>query len=140
LSHVRPLLDDSRIEVGTLVRRIRSTNELNNPNLPKVVLGASHNCLYFSRSAIPYGRDISTEDLLSRYLVYRHIGLYVFRRDFLLRFAAMKQTPLEQAEKLEQLRILEHGHAIHAVVTEHESVAVDTPADLERVRALVAGR
>jgi len=135
---VRPLLDDPRIEVGTLVKRIRSTSELENPNLPKVVLDASHNCLYFSRSAIPYGRDISAEDLVSRFMVYRHIGLYVFRRDFLLRYATMGQTPLEQAEKLEQLRILEHGHAIHAVVTDHESVAVDTPADLERVRALMA--
>jgi 3-deoxy-manno-octulosonate cytidylyltransferase (CMP-KDO synthetase) len=70
--------------------------------------------------------------------VYAHIGLYVFRREFLLDFAAMTQTPLELAEQLEQLRILEHGHTLHAAVTEHESIAVDTPGDLERVRAAFA--
>jgi 3-deoxy-manno-octulosonate cytidylyltransferase (CMP-KDO synthetase) len=134
---VRPLLGDPSIEAGTLVRRVHETEELNNPNFPKVVLDRSGNCLYFSRSPIPFGRDISGAELLARYNVYRHVGLYVFRRDFLLRFAGMKQTPLEQAERLEQLRILEHGHRIHAEITTHDSMSVDTPEDLERVRQFV---
>lgn len=134
---IAPLLREKAIEVGTLVRRIRTVSELENPSLPKVVLDERGRCLYFSRSPIPFGRDIGPEEMIARYPVYRHIGLYVFRREFLLAFSAMAPAPLEQAEKLEQLRILEHGHAIHAVVTEHDSVAVDTPEDLERVRGIL---
>jgi 3-deoxy-manno-octulosonate cytidylyltransferase (CMP-KDO synthetase) len=81
---------------------------------------------------------MTPEELIATFPVYGHVGLYVFRREFLLAFAAMTQTPLEMAEQLEQLRILEHGHALHAVVTEHVSIAVDTPGDLERVRAAFA--
>jgi 3-deoxy-manno-octulosonate cytidylyltransferase (CMP-KDO synthetase) len=135
---IRPLLDNPSIGVGTLVRRLRSVADLCNPNLPKALLDRSGRCLYFSRAAVPYGRGIAPEELIERFPVYGHIGLYVFRREFLLAFAAMTQTPLEMAEQLEQLRILEHGHALHAVVTEHESMAVDTPGDLERVRAAFA--
>jgi 3-deoxy-manno-octulosonate cytidylyltransferase (CMP-KDO synthetase) len=137
---IAPLLRDPGINVGTLVRRIRSVAELQNPGIPKVTLDERGRCLYFSRSSIPYGRDCSPDELIAGWAVYRHIGLYVFRREFLLAFAAMAPTPLEQAEKLEQLRILEHGHAIHAVVTEYDSVAVDTPADLEHVRRLVKAK
>ena len=135
---VRPLLEDRSIEAGTLVRRIRSVTELGNPNIPKVLLDGSGRCLYFSRAAVPYGRGISPEELIANFPVYGHVGLYVFRREFLMAFANMAQTPLELAEQLEQLRILEHGHALHAAVTEHVSIAVDTPEDLERVRSAVA--
>ncbi|MEW6511136.1 MAG: 3-deoxy-manno-octulosonate cytidylyltransferase [Bacteroidota bacterium] len=134
---IRPLLQDETVEAGTLVRRITTAGELHNASLPKVVLAGNGDCLYFSRSPIPFGRDISDEELLNRFPVYRHIGLYVFRRDFLLTYATMGPTPLEQAEKLEQLRILEHGHRIHAEVTDYDSTSVDTPQDLERVRRIV---
>jgi 3-deoxy-manno-octulosonate cytidylyltransferase (CMP-KDO synthetase) len=135
---VRPLLGDPSIGAGTLVRRLRSAADLDNPNIPKVLLDRSGRCLYFSRAAVPYGRGMSREELLVSFPVYGHIGLYVFRREFLLEFTSMVQTPLELAEQLEQLRILEHGRTLHAVVTAHESIAVDTPADLERVRAAYA--
>jgi 3-deoxy-manno-octulosonate cytidylyltransferase (CMP-KDO synthetase) len=135
---IRPLLEDPSIGAGTLVRRLRSVAELDNPNLPKALLDRSGRCLYFSRAAVPYGRGITPEELITKFPVYGHIGLYVFRREFLMAFTAMTQTPLELAEQLEQLRILEHGYALHAVVTEHESMAVDTPGDLERVRAAFA--
>lgn len=135
---ITPLLRDGTIDVGTLVRRIRTMHELENPSLPKVVLDERGRCLYFSRSPIPYGRDIGAKELITRFRVYRHVGLYVFRRKFLLAFARMAPTELERAEKLEQLRILEHGHAIHAVVTEHQSVSVDTQEDLDNVRTFVA--
>ena len=135
---VRPLLEDNSIKAGTLVRRIRSVAELENPNVTKALLDRSGRCLYFSRASVPYGRGMRPEELIAEFPVYAHVGLYVFRREFLLAFAAMTQTPLEMAEGLEQLRILEHGHALHAVVTGHESIAVDTPGDLERVRAAFA--
>jgi 3-deoxy-manno-octulosonate cytidylyltransferase (CMP-KDO synthetase) len=134
---VRPLLDDPAIVASTLVKRVTTMEELQNPSLPKVVLDNSGFCLYFSRSVVPHLRDVPVEAWLSRGLFYRHIGLYVFRREFLLAFAGMVQTPLEQAENLEQLRILEHGYRIKAVVTELESTAVDTPEDLERVRGML---
>ena len=132
-----PLWDDPLILVGTLVRRIADIAELDDPAVPKVVLDQNNQCLFFSRSVIPYGRDFPYEAWLAHHAYYRHIGIYVFRRSFLLRYAALEQTPLEMAEKLEQLRILEHGYSIHAAITDEESLAVDTPADLERVRHIM---
>ena len=133
---VRPLREDATRDAGTLVKRIALQEELMNPNVVKVVLGRNGNCLYFSRSPIPYGRDAAPSGWTEGHTYYKHIGLYVFRRAFLLRLAALPPTPLEQMEKLEQLRILEHGHTIRAAVTEHDSVPVDTLADLERVRSI----
>jgi 3-deoxy-manno-octulosonate cytidylyltransferase (CMP-KDO synthetase) len=137
---VKPLQVDPAILAGTLVRRIENPEDLANPGIPKVVLDRNGYCLYFSRSAIPYQRDAMPEDWLPRHTYYKHVGLYVFRRTFLLRYAQMSQTPLESAERLEQLRILEHGERIRAVITEHDSMPVDTPADLERVRAIIEHR
>jgi 3-deoxy-manno-octulosonate cytidylyltransferase (CMP-KDO synthetase) len=134
---IRPLWDDPMILVGTLVRRIADFAELDDPAVPKVALDRNGNCLYFTRSPIPYGRDLPFEAWLAHHTYYRHIGIYVFRRSFLLRYATLAQTPLERAERLEQLRILEHGYSIHAAVTEEESMAVDTPADLDRVRHIM---
>lgn len=134
---VLPLLNKPELQVGTLVRKVETIAELSNPNVVKVVCDREGYALYFSRSAAPYGRDIPEQDWLIRHMYYKHIGLYVFRRDFLLKFAQMPQTPLERTEKLEQLRILENGYKIKATVTTHDSISVDTPADLERVRTMV---
>lgn len=133
---VQPLLDDASLQVGTLAQRISTAAELEDPNVVKVTLDRAGRCLYFSRSPIPYGRGLTPDALLRGTAVYKHIGLYVFRKEFLLRYASLDQTPLEHAEQLEQLRILEHGYPLHAVVTTYTSLAVDTPADLERVRSL----
>jgi 3-deoxy-manno-octulosonate cytidylyltransferase (CMP-KDO synthetase) len=124
--------------VGTLVKKIESQAELFNPNVVKVALGANGNCLYFSRSPIPFGRDLQNDEWLKHHTFYKHFGVYAFRRDLLLRFPTMAPTPLERAEKLEQLRILEHGFAIKAAVTTHDSIPVDTAEDLERVRMMYA--
>jgi 3-deoxy-manno-octulosonate cytidylyltransferase (CMP-KDO synthetase) len=132
---VRPLLEDARLNVATLVQRIVDPADLDNPAVVKVVLDHQRNCLYFSRLPIPCVRDAAPGERLRGAPFWKHVGLYVFRRPFLLRIASLPQTELEQAEKLEQLRILEHGERIRASITEHESVPVDTPADLERVRA-----
>lgn len=137
---VRPLLENPALLVGTLAARITSRGELFDPNIVKVTLDRNGRCLYFSRSPIPFGRDMEPDELLRACAVYRHIGLYVYRTTFLLQYTTLEQTPLERAEQLEQLRILEHGYPIHAVLTEHRSVAVDTPADLERVRTLAGTR
>jgi 3-deoxy-manno-octulosonate cytidylyltransferase (CMP-KDO synthetase) len=128
---VAAMLRDSSIEMATAARRVRP-EELANPNLVKVVTDQNGFALYFSRSAIPYGRDASALDLARG-----HIGLYVYRRDVLLRLAQLPPTPLEQAEALEQLRALEHGIRIKVVETTYESIGVDTTEDLERVRNLV---
>jgi 3-deoxy-manno-octulosonate cytidylyltransferase (CMP-KDO synthetase) len=105
-----------------------------NPHVVKAVVDLRGFALYFSRAPIPYRRDAGAP----RQSVFRHVGLYVYRRDFLLRLASLPPTPLERSESLEQLRALEHGFRIRVVETTHASVSVDTPDDLERVRRLAA--
>jgi 3-deoxy-manno-octulosonate cytidylyltransferase (CMP-KDO synthetase) len=131
-----PLAADPSIPMGTLCRRIDDPADLENPNVVKVVTDRNGFALYFSRAPIPHTRG--AEGGLDARRAFKHIGLYVYRRAFLLRFSGLEPTPLEQAESLEQLRALEHGYRIRAVETTHDSVGVDTPADLERVRRLVA--
>jgi 3-deoxy-manno-octulosonate cytidylyltransferase (CMP-KDO synthetase) len=136
---VEPLIHDSSINVGTLVKRIESDSDLSTPGIVKVVVDREGNGMYFSRSAIPFGRDLQQNEWLSHHTYYKHIGLYVFRREFLNTFAEMAETPLEQTEKLEQLRILENGYKIRCTVTSFDSVPVDTQEDLERVRSILTG-
>ena len=103
-----------------------------NPHVVKVTVDAAGDALYFSRAAIPAaGAPEAGPDMPP---CNAHIGLYAFRREFLLRFAALPQTPLERIESLEQLRALEHGYRIRTVLTQHATVGVDTPEDLERAR------
>ena len=106
--------------------------EYNNPNAVKVVTGLNDYALYFSRSLLPYPRVRS-----ENFNVYKHIGIYAYRRDFLLTYAALAPTPLEKAESLEQLRALEHGYRIKVLETGFKPVGVDTPEDLEKVRAIL---
>jgi 3-deoxy-manno-octulosonate cytidylyltransferase (CMP-KDO synthetase) len=129
---------ESSAPVGTLIKQIERETELFNPNIVKVAIGNDGNCLYFSRSPIPFGRDHAQREWLSAQIYYKHIGLYVFRRQFLLQYSTLEQTPLEKTEKLEQLRILEHGFRIRAAVTVYDSIPVDTADDLETVRTIYA--
>jgi 3-deoxy-manno-octulosonate cytidylyltransferase (CMP-KDO synthetase) len=133
---VAPLAADRSIPMGTLCRPIEAPAEFADPNVVKVVVDRAGFALYFSRAAIPHTRDAAPGTVPAR--AFKHIGLYVYQRNFLLQFAGLAPTPLEQAESLEQLRVLEHGFRIRAVETIHDSVGVDTPGDLERVRRLVA--
>ena len=133
---IRPLLDDGDLPMATAMCRITDPAAIHNPNVVKVVCDARGRALYFSRSAIPYVRD--EWDWAHGPIYWEHIGLYVYRREFLLRYASWEPTPLERLEKLEQLRVLEHGYPIAVVETRYERVGVDTPEDLERVRALLA--
>jgi 3-deoxy-manno-octulosonate cytidylyltransferase (CMP-KDO synthetase) len=131
---VAPLAADPSIPMGTLCRRIEDAAEFADPNVVKVVVDRAGFALYFSRAGVPFTRDAVPGTRPAR--AFKHIGLYVYQRAFLLAFAALAPTPLEEAESLEQLRALEHGFRIRAVETSHDSVGVDTPADLERVRRL----
>ncbi len=130
---VLALLDDPAVPMGTLKKRIEDPRELANPNVVKVVTDRFHNAIYFSRTLIPYVRDLGNPGTVQH---YKHIGLYVYQRDFLLSYSQLPVGPLEQAERLEQLRALENGYSIRVVETEYESLGVDTPADLERVSQL----
>ena len=136
---IEPLLFDSTVNVSTLAKRIEDVDDLKSPSIPKVVFDYHNFALYFSRSPIPFVRDARTNlDKLSRAEIYKHIGLYVYRRDSLFRFTKLEATDLEKAEKLEQLRMLENGFKIKIVVTEFDNLAVDTPDDLERARRYYA--
>ena len=128
---VLPLVHDDAIRMSTLSKRIENPDEIADPNVVKVVTDRQGDAIYFSRCPIPFHRDSSA----SAY--YKHIGLYVYRRDFLLRYPSLPAGPLEQAERLEQLRALENGYPIRVVETEYESLGVDTPRDLERVTRLL---
>jgi 3-deoxy-manno-octulosonate cytidylyltransferase (CMP-KDO synthetase) len=124
---------DASIQMATLATPIEDLAEWTNPSKVKVVCGADGNALYFSRSPIPHARDggMPKEAL-------RHIGVYAYRRDFLMKFAALPMGVLESLEKLEQLRALEHGYTIRVVKSVAPSLEVDTADDLARARAAAA--
>lgn len=127
---VLPMLDDEDTPMGTLKKRIEDAREIHDPNVVKVVTDRDDKAIYFSRATIPHVRE---NDPAPR---FKHIGLYVYRRDFLLAYPDLPVGPLERAERLEQLRALENGYSIRVVETEYESLGVDTPEDLERVENL----
>ena len=133
---VGALDDDPGAQMSTLRRQITDRADYSNPNIVKVVVDRRGNALYFSRAPIPWVRDSDPPyvgaGLTSPF--HKHIGLYAYRRAFLLKLTELPPTQLEIAESLEQLRVLEHGFEIRVVETQHESIGVDTPQDLERVR------
>lgn len=125
------MIEDKNIRMCTLMTRITKETEYNDTNVVKVVADKERFALYFSRFLIPYPRK------KERFKVYKHLGIYVYRKDFLLEFARMQQTPLEQIECLEQLRVLENGYKIKMIETNHDSISVDTPKDLEAIRKIM---
>lgn len=130
-----PLAADASLVMGTLGCRLDEAADPQNPNVVKVAVDRLGFAIYFSRAPIPYRREPAP----LAGAVLKHIGMYVYRRDFLLALSRLPRTPLEQAESLEQLRALEYGYRIRVVETTWESVSVDTLEDLDRVRRLVAG-
>ncbi|HYL78759.1 MAG TPA: 3-deoxy-manno-octulosonate cytidylyltransferase [Bryobacteraceae bacterium] len=126
---VLAMVGDTSLPMATLKKRIEDPSEIDNPNVVKVVSNRAGDAIYFSRFPIPYVREGST-------VHYKHIGLYVYQREFLLAYSGLPVGPLEQAERLEQLRAIENGYRVGVVETEYESLGVDTPEDLERVAAL----
>src|SRR5262249_4581747 len=124
-----PLLHDDALMMSTLSEPIASEEEIFNPNAVKVVIDETGNALYFSRAPIPFPRG---NPVLNAYR--KHVGLYVYRRNFLLEFTRWPRAQLEQIESLEQLRVLARGYSIRVVAVEQSSIGIDTPADLSRAR------
>ena len=130
---IQPLVDDSHLPMSTLCVPILDEEALHDPNVVKVVFTQKGDALYFSRSLIPYPRK------RDNFQAYEHLGLYAYRKDFLLTYIALPQSRLEINESLEQLRVLEAGYQLKVVVSAHpyDGVSVDTPEDLEKVRQIV---
>ena len=123
------LKNDSQCQMGTVVKEITDDQDLANANVVKCVLDAAGYALYFSRAPIPYNRNAAKPAGLK---LYKHLGLYAYRKEFLLKYTSWPKSILESTEQLEQLRALEHGVRIKTVETKAESVAVDTPDDLKK--------
>ncbi len=122
---------DTRL--ATLVKKITDTEELMNPNTPKVVISSGWEAIYFSRTPIPYFRGLEPDRWTGAHTYYKHIGIYGYRQDALQEITALPVSPLEKTEALEQLRWVENGFRIRVAETESETRAVDTPEDLERI-------
>jgi 3-deoxy-manno-octulosonate cytidylyltransferase (CMP-KDO synthetase) len=130
---ILPVAQEAGVVMSTLKKRIEDPREIADPNVVKVVVNLAGDAIYFSRSPIPHERERGSQ---SGGAYFKHIGLYVYQRDFLLNYSLLPIGPLEQAERLEQLRALENGYSIRVVETEYESFGVDTPEDLARVSRL----
>src|SRR5262245_24797225 len=122
------LTDDPNVPMAKLKKRIDNPDEVSNPNVVKVVTDLQDRAIYFSRLPIPYVREGNAYSMTR----FKHIGLYVYRRDLLLHYSDLPVGPLEQSERLEQLRALENGYPIRVAETDYESLGVDTPEDFER--------
>lgn len=134
LEAVKACFDDPTTQIATLVKPFTADNgfeALENTNSPKVVLNKNMNALYFSRSIIPYQRNVEKKDWLVGHTYYKHIGLYAYRVEVLKEITSLSQSSLELAESLEQLRWLENGYTIKAGITDAETIGIDTPQDLE---------
>ncbi|MEJ6951191.1 3-deoxy-manno-octulosonate cytidylyltransferase [Natronospora cellulosivora (SeqCode)] len=127
---INPFYTDSNALMSTLKKKIDDLSEIDNPNVVKVVTDSNNNALYFSRSRIPYNR-------LNKANYYKHIGLYVYNREFLMKYSQMEQTKLERIESLEQLRALENGYKIKVVETNYNSIGVDLPEDIIKVEKII---
>ena len=140
---VRPLVDDSSISVTSLRVLIRNKSDLLNKNITKVVVDKFDSALYFSKAPIPWDRDLWSDSIdgiskISSPQWFKHIGLYAYRKRFLMEYSKMPKSPLEQIEKLEQLRILENGIPIKVVETKFDSIGVDSQADIEIIEKQLA--
>ena len=131
------IASEPSVGIGTLVHKIEHHEELTNPAVAKVVMGQQGRVLYFSRSPVPFIRDVPVEQWLQHGTFYRHVGMYAYRRDVLRRLGNLPQSELEKAEKLEQLNWLYHGYQVYAMETEYESLGIDTPEDLAALERML---
>lgn len=136
LLEIKKCFRKKRTQIATLVKPINNIEDIFNPNKPKVVVNKKNEALYFSRSTIPYIRGVKDQKWITKHLFYKHIGLYAYKKSVLLEITKLEQTPLEIAESLEQLRWLEHGYTISVAYTEHDSISIDTPKDLDKIKQL----
>ena len=122
------------VQIATLIKRIKTEQELHNPNSPKVVVNKQDEAVYFSRSALPHIRGEEPQNWLEFYPFFKHIGIYGYRADILQQITKLPVSALEKAESLEQLRWIENGYRIKVAETELETYAIDTPGDLELIK------
>lgn len=132
--------NDISTDLATLVKKIKTEEELFNYNTPKVIINNRSEAIYFSRQVIPYLKDVEKQDYLSKHTFYKHIGIYGYRTTTLGIIASMSLGNLESSEKLEQLRWIENGCRIKVAITDKESLAVDSPEDVEKVLEVLGGR
>ena len=130
-SIIDSFIEDNTIPMSTLKYRLTDMTEIENPNAVKVVTDKNDFAIYFSRSVIPYPRNLNMDNY------YKHVGIYGYKRDFVMEYAKMASTPLELSESLEQLRVLENGYKIKVLETPYKIIGVDTQEELERVREYI---
>jgi 3-deoxy-manno-octulosonate cytidylyltransferase (CMP-KDO synthetase) len=126
-SLINPFIEDADLKMATLKFKLDNIEDINNPNIVKVITDNNNYAIYFSRSPIPYPRHMD----MGNY--YKHIGIYAYEREFLLGYSKLKQTSLEISESLEQLRVLENGYKIKVIETKNKIIGVDTKEDLEKL-------
>jgi len=134
LSRIVSCFTNPDVQIATLVKPFAPGEDVFNPNSPKVILNSNSEAIYFSRSVVPYIRGKEQSQWPGSFRFLKHIGLYAYRTDILHKITRLQPSPLELAESLEQLRWLENGYRITVVETDTETLAVDTPEDLERVK------
>lgn len=133
LIKIKSLFDSDDSQIGTLVKAFSDDEDIFNPNLPKVVVSADEYAMYFSRSVIPYLRSEDKQEWQNKHKYLKHIGLYAYRAEILRKITELPASTLEIAESLEQLRWLENGYKIKVAETQSETIAIDTPEDLEKL-------
>lgn len=138
IGKVAACFNDISTQIATLVKKVQTNDELNNPNSPKVILNRNLEAIYFSRSPLPHIRGQEPQNWLQHFTYYKHIGIYGYRSDILQQITKLPVSPLEKAESLEQLRWIENGYRIKVAETEIETYAVDTPEDLKKLSELLS--
>lgn len=135
--------DNKDVELATLVKPFKKEDgfeALFNPNSPKVVVNKKNEAIYFSRSIVPYIRDVHHTEWLDKHTFFKHIGMYAYRSDILSEITKLPQSLLEKAESLEQLRWIENGYRIRVGYTDAETIGIDTPEDMEKALAFLSSR
>ena len=133
LRQLGSLFNDSSVEIATLVKRAKTSDEVFSENTAKVIVNTNNEAVYFSRSPIPFYRGKEREQWVTSHVYYRHIGVYAYRSDILQKITLLPQSGLELAERLEQNRWIENAYKIKVCLTDFEGLAVDTPEDLEKI-------
>ena len=131
---VRAITSDENCPMATLIKPIEDSNDIDNPNVVKVIVDCQGDAIYFSRSRIPFNRGTNSG------VYYKHLGIYIYRKEFLMKYISLPVSVLEQTESLEQLRVIEAGYKIKTVITTMEIIGVDTREDLERVKKEIENR
>ena len=136
IDQIKSCFNDNTVGIATLIRKAEPGEDIFNPNQPKVIINNSGDAIYFSRAAIPYIRDAEKNEWTKWHTYYKHIGLYAYKTEVLMKLTALPRTTLEITESLEQNRWIENGYTIRTAVTLWESIGIDTPEDLEKAKII----